>query len=136
MIRLTFIIGFLSILLGGVLAFLAVQHGSKPATALIPAYVGLLFVGLGLLATREGARKHVMHALAALSLLLTLSGLGMAVPKMVRYYFGEWPADAVARPLAWWGQLILAGLMAVFLVAAIRSFKAARAARQLAGGVA
>jgi hypothetical protein len=34
------------------------------------------------------------------------------------------------RPLAWWGQVILAAIMATFLVFTVRSFIAARRWRQ------
>jgi hypothetical protein len=129
MIRLTFITGFLSILLGAVLAFLAMQNQKNPVTALVPAYVGVIFVGLGAVAFNLNLRKHVMHLLAGLSLLLLLGTLGMAVPKLIRYYTNTLPEGAPERLLAWWGQLGLAVLMGIFLVGAVRSFVAARRAR-------
>jgi hypothetical protein len=128
--RIAIIIGLLCITLGLGLMAGAISHEKNPVTAGIPAYVGLIFIGLGLASRRESLRKHLMHLLAALSLLLTLGGLGMSIPKMIQYYGGSWPEGAEPRVLAWWGQLGLAVLMGVFLVLAMRSFIAARKARQ------
>lgn len=127
---LTIVTGVVSIILGVVLAALAASHGSKVVTALIPAYAGVLFVILGVLARKETLRMHVMHVAALLSLILTLMGVGMGLPKLIKYHAGTLPPDAPVRPLAWWGQVILAAIMATFLVFTIRSFIAARRWRQ------
>ncbi len=131
MVRTTYVIGTLSAGFGLVLAYLASQHGAKIATALIPTYVGVVFVAVAAVASiNDGLRKHVMHGLAALSLLLAGSGLAMGVPKLVKYYNNTLPEGAPVRPLAWWGQVGLAGLMLVFLVLCVQSFIAARKARR------
>jgi hypothetical protein len=128
--QLTVVTGVVSIVLGVVLAALAASHGSRIATALIPAYVGAIFVVLGLLARKENLRMHVMHVAALLALLLTLGSIGMGLPKLIKYYAGSLPPDAPVRPLAWWGQIILAAILGTFLVFTIRSFIAARRWRQ------
>lgn len=124
-----YIIGALSILLGGGLVVGAILHEKNPVTAGIPAYVGLIFVVFGLISAKSTVRKHVMHVASLIALLLALGSLGMSVPKMIQYYGGNWPADVEARVLAWWGQLGLAVLMITFVVLAVRSFIAARKAR-------
>jgi hypothetical protein len=43
---------------------------------LIPAFVGLPILLLGILACKESARKHAMHAAAALGLLGLLAAVG------------------------------------------------------------
>lgn len=128
--KLTVVTGVVLIVLGGVLAALAASHGSKIVTALIPAYVGVLFVVLGVLANNEKLRMHVMHVAALLGLIGTLGGLGMGLPKLIKYHAGTLPADAAVRPLAWWGQVLMAAILGTFLVFTIRSFIAARRWRQ------
>jgi hypothetical protein len=49
---------------------------SKSPTALIPAFVGLPILILGLFALKESFRMHAMHAAAALGLLGLLAALG------------------------------------------------------------
>lgn len=65
--------GLESIFLGVVCAILAHQRGHSAPTALIPAYVGVVFVILGVVGFKESLRKHVMHVAAALALLLTFA---------------------------------------------------------------
>lgn len=50
--------------------------GSKSVTALIPAFVGLPILLLGTVALKESARKHAMHAAAALGVLGLLAAVG------------------------------------------------------------
>jgi hypothetical protein len=49
---------------------------SKSVTALIPAFIGLPILLLGALALKESARKHAMHAAAALGALGLLAAAG------------------------------------------------------------
>lgn len=127
---LTIVTGVASILLGAILAALAAAHGSKVGTALIPAYVGIVFVALGVLARKDKLRMHVMHVAALLALLLSFSCFVMGGTKIVQYQIGKLPATTAVRPLAWWGQVALAAILATFLVFTIRSFIAARRWRQ------
>jgi hypothetical protein len=63
-----------------------VDTGSKHPTALIPAALGLVIALLGAVALRGGAaRKHAMHAAAAIALLgavMTISGVASFVKMM------------------------------------------------------
>jgi hypothetical protein len=93
----------------------------------IPTVLGVLFVGLGLLARRPELRKHVMHAAAALALLAVFGSL----PGLLRF-----PAllagQDVGHPLAVIARSLTAVIGAGFVALAVRSFIAARRARQAA----
>ena len=99
--------------------------GGVTKTALIPAFFGLPVVLLAFLACKENLRKHAMHGLAALSLLGvfgTIKGLG----KLPALLSGE----QLERPLAVASQSLMAIASIIFLILAIKSFIAARKARQ------
>jgi hypothetical protein len=86
MVRLTLVVGTLLILLGaGFYGGIALGEGAAPSvTALIPAFVGILILLLGVLALRETLRMHAMHAVSALALLgflLPVGRLAMQVAK-------------------------------------------------------
>jgi hypothetical protein len=98
--------------------------GRSSPTALIPAAIGVLFVVLGLVARREGARKHAMHGAAVLAL-LGIGGTARGVPGAVRWLTG----DEVERWQAAVAQGATCLLCAVFLMFAIRSFVRARRAQ-------
>jgi peptidoglycan/LPS O-acetylase OafA/YrhL len=100
--------------------------GDDPSpTALIPAALGLILVACGLLAFwRPGARKHAMHAAAAVGL---IGILGVIQQLIMKPAAGTEHAD-VARTSG-----ILTLILCVILVGfAVRSFIAARAARRVA----
>ena len=122
----TIVTGLLCIVLGVGLSIAATRHGSSWATAAIPAYVGILFVLLGALATSVRARMITMHIAALLALVLAFGGIGMGLPKLLKYHNGTLPPNVAARPLAWWGQCTLGIIMIAYLVLAVRSFIAAR----------
>jgi protein-S-isoprenylcysteine O-methyltransferase Ste14 len=106
----------------GVWAYTASGGADASPTALIPAMLGLLLVLAGLVGLRGGtARRHAMHAAAAVALLGVLGSLGQLVasPAAASDHAG------IARTA---GVLNLL-LCAAFLVAAVRSFRAARRAR-------
>ena len=96
---------------------------------MIPAYVGVVFVALGAAAFVGSIRKHVMHAAAALALLLAFACLLMGAPKLIQHAAGTLPATTAVRPLAWWGQVGLAVILGAFEALCVRSFIAARKAR-------
>ena len=100
----------------GVGAFL----GSSSRTALLPAYAGGVLLLLGVLAVRfSGARRHLMHAAAAVAL---LAALAPAAALAIRA--GQMSSLALSVNV---GMLLLsAGLCAL----QIRSFRAARRAQQ------
>jgi len=113
---------------GGLLVLLGlagyVASGAESLTALIPAAIGAVLAGLGLGARRESLRKHLMHAAAAVALLGVL-GTASGVFKAASLAFGA----TLERPLAVASQTATAIICAWFLIAAIRSFVAARKAR-------
>ena len=53
-----------------------VGTSSRSITALIPAFVGLPILVLGIVALKESARKHAMHVAAALAMLGFLAAVG------------------------------------------------------------
>jgi predicted MFS family arabinose efflux permease len=110
-------VGLLLIVLGLASYFLT---GRTSITALIPAFFGAVFVILALVARNEHARKHAMHAAVALGLLGALASLGRAVPAVV--------AGELARP-AVLAQLVMGGVLAVYVALGVKSFRDARRAR-------
>lgn len=118
MAKVTIIFGALLIILG-VGGY--VLTGAQSITALIPALAGVVFTILGAVALKPPARKHAMHAAAALALLGFLGTLP-GVIKLARWAGGTEPA----RPAAVISQSIMAGLCLIFLVICIRSFVQAR----------
>ncbi|HVR07744.1 MAG TPA: hypothetical protein VMW75_06810 [Thermoanaerobaculia bacterium] len=98
--------------------------GRSSLTALIPLGFGLLLLVCGFVARQEAARKHAMHAAAALGLLGVLGPLRV-LPQMLRLLGGE----DVPHRAAVLDQLAMMVLCAVFLVLCIRSFVMARRAR-------
>ena len=95
-----------------------VGSDSESVTSMIPAFVGIVFVLLGLAARlKPSANHHLMHAAAALSLLAILGSLGSLIGRGAE----GWALAA---------QLLTIGISAIFLALAIQSFRAARLARQ------
>src|SRR4051794_13603011 len=104
-------------------------------TALIPAFVGLPLLLLGLLAFKDSWRKHAMHAAAALGLLGFLGGavnlvrllLNLEITNALNFDPASdgWPAAK---------KVLVSGIMAlicvVFVALCVRSFVAARMARK------
>lgn len=102
----------------GVVGFLAA--GADNPTALIPAALGLVLVALGVVANRESARRHAMHA-AMLVALLGIAGTAMNLADLPQLFDGE-----AERPLAVIASLVTALVLLGYLVVGIRSFIAAR----------
>ena len=116
--RLALVIGALLVLtgIGGYAAF-------RSPTALIPVGFGILLGLCGLVARKENLRKHAMHAAAAVALLgfvPSVPGL-LGIPALL--------AGEAERPAAVILRSVMALLLLGFLVAAVRSFVAARRAR-------
>jgi hypothetical protein len=116
------IIGSLLILLG-VVSFLG--SGGQSLTALIPAAFGLVLAALGLLARKETARKHAMHAAAAVGLVGIL-GSASGFFKLFSLLSG----NEVLRPAAVIAQSIMFVLSALFVGLAVNSFVKVRRNRQ------
>ena len=116
-------LGALLIALGVVVTFLS---DSGSATSMIPAFIGVLFVIIGAVASRRAdLSKHLMHAAAALALLAILGSVGSLV--------GRWEGD-----FGWaqFSQVVTIVLAAGFIQQAVMSFKAARLAREAGEAVA
>jgi hypothetical protein len=110
------VLGFATYALGG-------QTGTaeRSPTALIPAGFGAVLLLLGFFAAiRPGARKHLMHAAAAVGALGFIGSAPMFVVGIIRKGF----VLSVAA------QLAMAILTGVYVALSVRSFIAARRARQ------
>ena len=118
---LTIAFGLILIALG-VIGYFAT--GRQSPTALIPAFAGALFLVLGVVARSAGARKHAMHAAAALAVL----GFLGTVPGLIKFFRMLGGAE-VARPAAVRSQAVMAVLCVIFVILCVRSFMAARRAR-------
>ncbi|MEM9522321.1 MAG: hypothetical protein AAGA37_23655 [Actinomycetota bacterium] len=95
-----------------------IASDSESVTSLIPAFIGAVFVALGVLAQRKpDLNHHVMHGCAALALLAILGSLGSLIGR-----------GSTGWALA--AQLVTVAVMGGFLFLAIQSFKAARLARE------
>jgi hypothetical protein len=98
-----------------------VASGAASVTALIPAFIGTVFVLLGLLGRKESLRKHTMHA-AMLLALLAIGGTFRGVLALFAWFGGTAPE----RPMAVVAQAVTALLCVLLLAGGIRSFIAAR----------
>lgn len=101
------------------------QANSSSPTIFIPAGVGLLILVLGVIARNEHARKHAMHAAAAVGLLGFLAAAGRLTVTLLK---GGWNGLAVSSLAA------MAVLCLIFVILCIRSFIDARR-RRTAGDV-
>jgi hypothetical protein len=123
MIKTTMTIGVLLCGLGFVTYWFWSQLGGdkQSPTALIPAGFGalLLLLGFGAL-LKPAMRKHFMHAAVALALLGFLASFPMGVMGLIR-------KGAALGPVS---QLIMAGLTGAYVLMGVRSFIAARRARE------
>ena len=116
----------LSIYIGIALIILGIASytitGAASATALIPAFFGLAFVGLGILGDKsESMRKHSMHA----AILLAILGLGGSFTGLINV-FGVLGGQVLEQPVAAYAQAIMALICIFFIIAGIRSFLEAR----------
>jgi hypothetical protein len=117
----TIVFSILLILLGG--GFFA-GTGWSHVTALIPTFLGLPLLLLGVLGYKDNLRMHVMHGAALLGLLGFLGGAIMGLPKVPVLLDGS-----AERPAAIVEQLLMALICAVFVGLCVRSFILARRAR-------
>lgn len=93
-------------------------------TALIPAFFGVPLEILGWLALSESRRKHAMHGAAMVALI----GLLGSIPGLLK--LGSLLAGEAERPMAVGMQAVMAVLLAIFIALCVRSFIAARKARE------
>ena len=122
MSKLSVTVGTIMIILG-VAAFLLT--GAASATALIPAFFGVAFIGLGVLGLKkESMRKHAMHA----ALLLAILGLGGSFGGLIGV-LGVLGGNELERPNAAYAQAAMAIICIYFVVAGVQSFIKARKSR-------
>jgi len=91
-----------------------VATSSKSLTALIPTFVGIPILAMGLVALRASVRKHPMHAASAIALLGFLAAVGRMASAGVSFS----PAGI--------SVLLLALITGGFLATCIKSFVDAR----------
>lgn len=102
--------------------------GRASATALIPAIIGALALVCGVLARKETMRKHAIHAALVIALLALLGTVGGVIA------VAKWAAGtAPANPMAAVAKTVTALLSAGVIFLGVRSFRAARLAREAAG---
>lgn len=101
-----------------------VGSGADSVTALIPSVIGAVLAGLGVAGAEESRRSLTMH-LAVLVALAGFFGSAMGVIDLPDLVAG----NDVERPWAVAAQSIMAAVLLVYLVLAIRSFVDARKAR-------
>ena len=118
--RITVVFSVLYIALGLAGYFLT---GAVHTTALIPAFIGVVLLVLGLLGSNEKLRMHVMHA-ALLIGLLALLGTARSLLKLPAAFDGT-----AERPGAVFAQAATAVLSVIYLAVGVLSFIAARRAR-------
>ncbi len=97
---------------------------SESITALIPTFLGIPVLILGLLALNEKYLKHAMHGAAVLMLL----GFGGTVGGLIKF-FRMLSGEVFERPSAIIIQAIMALICLTFLIFAIKSFIDARRKR-------
>lgn len=123
MSKLSIIVGILMIILGAGSFLLT---GAASATALIPAFFGIAFVGFGIVGVKkESLQKHVMHA----ALLLAILGIGGSFGGLINV-LGVLGGNELVRPNASYAQAAMALICIYFVVAGIRSFINARKASE------
>ena len=123
MSKITIVTGIALIVLG---VGFYIGTGMSAVTSLIPAFVGLPVAILGGVACcgSEKARKHAAHFAVMLTLLGALAGLGRGIPAMIK----GGNASAIAA------TLLMAALCIIHVIFSVRSFIAARKAREAAAG--
>ncbi len=118
---LTIVFGIVLILQGIITYFLS-DADSKSFTALIPAIFGALLVVCGALAKKPDLRKHAMHAAAMVGIIGIIGALTRVIPAL---------AAGKSMGLAMGSQIAMAVILVIYVVLCVRSFIAARKARQL-----
>lgn len=101
------------------------EEVAKSKTALIPAAFGIPLLMCGTLAYLENLRKHAMHVAATIALIGGVLAAGRGAMK-VGALFGDDPVSQRAATMV----IIMAVLCLGYVVLSIRSFRAARKARE------
>lgn len=108
-----------ALILLGIVSYIG--SGADSVTALIPAFFGIVLLLVGLAGEAQQRRALMMHIAAVLALVGFLgSAMGFAdLPDLLA-------GDDVERPWAVAAQSIMATVLVVYLVLAVRSFILAR----------
>ncbi|CAN5839907.1 hypothetical protein BH23ACT1_BH23ACT1_12230 [soil metagenome] len=103
--------------------------GAESPTALIPSVVGVVLAALGFVGQQEDKRALTMHIAALVALIGFLgSAVGLfSLPELIT-------GDDVERPWAVGVQSAMAFVLALYLGLSVRSFIAARKAREAGAG--
>jgi uncharacterized membrane protein len=114
--------------------YLGADGASPSITTLIPAFVGVPLILLGLLALKDGFRKHAMHRAAMVGVigaLLAPVGLFMGYRRASEHgkTVGEWLQGR--GTMASGGMLLVC---VIFVALCVKSFIDVRRARKAAGG--
>ena len=104
------------VVLVGVGFLISLVSDSGSITSWIPAFWGGAFIIFGVLAMVDSRRSLAMHLAALVALLGVVGGIGSLIGRSS----SGWAAVS---------QLLLAGVCGGYLVIAVQSFRAARAAR-------
>ncbi len=108
----------------GIISYIAT--GAASVTALIPAFFGIVFIGLGILGVKsESMRKHAMHAALLLAILAVGGSFGGLMGVL-----GVLGGNELERPAAAYSQAVMALLCIGFIVTGVRSFITARKERE------
>jgi hypothetical protein len=100
-------------------------EAEQSPTALIPAWIGVALMICGMIVTvKESARKHAMHVAAMIAL---LGAIGAPMRPVMKLAKGE---SVNFEGIAFVSQAATSLLCLAFVVLAVRSFIAARRARQ------
>jgi predicted Na+-dependent transporter len=123
MAKLTIGFGILLILLG---VFGYIATGSAHPTALIPTWIGILFVIFGLMANTEDAKKRMlwMHVSVTVALLTFLGMIPAAIDCFRLAHGVSFPYPAAVEEKAALGLFSL-----IYVLFCVRSFIAARRSR-------
>ena len=105
----------------GLYGYFSVDVG-RSVTALIPAIAGALLFICGVAALNPAMRMHAMHGAAMVGVLGFLAPLGRMIPQTIK---GNPP-----HGLAGFSQIAMCVLCLLFVILCVRSFIAARKARQ------
>ena len=104
------------------------HRAKKSVTALIPAFFGGGLLICGLLAMKESLLKHAMHGAAMIGLLGALAGAGRGAMGLGKFFSGDPSLNQRSFAFVW----LMAIICAVFVALCVRSFIAARKAREAA----
>lgn len=103
----------------GVVAYAA--SGGASITALLPALLGVVVLGLGVAAARERLRRHMIHAALGVALLGLFGSLQRAFGVGTMLTGGD-----AERPIAALASLAVVVVCGVYVALGVRSFIAAR----------